>query len=173
MANASQSATGPLADPAPLPQSATENLSGLDQVRGMRDGTFGIAPMQALMNMRLIEAQEGLVVFTAIPEQKHYNPQGTVHGAFATAILDSAMGLAVVTKLPAGVGQTTVEFKLSFIRPMSVQTGEVRGEGRVIHCGRSIATAEGRLLARDGRLIAHGTTTCMIFQSPPLASGRS
>jgi len=173
MTNASQSATGPLADPAPLPQSATENLSGLDQVRGMRDGTFGIAPMQALMNMRLIEAQEGLVVFTAIPEQKHYNPQGTVHGAFATAILDSAMGLAVVTKLPAGVGQTTVEFKLSFIRPMSVQTGEVRGEGRVIHCGRSIATAEGRLLARDGRLIAHGTTTCMIFQSPPVASGRS
>ena len=150
-----------------------ENLSGLDLVRGMRDGTFGIAPMQALMNMRLIEAEEGWVVFTAVPEEKHYNPQGTVHGAFATAILDSAMGLAVVTKLPAGVSQTTVEFKLGFIRPMSSQTGEVRGEGRVIHCGRSMAIAEGRLFGRDGKLIAHGTTTCMIFQSPLAASGRS
>jgi uncharacterized protein (TIGR00369 family) len=173
MANTSKPALGPSAEPAPLPQSATETLSGLDQVRGMRDGTFGVAPMQALMNMRLIEAEEGLVVFTAVPEQKHYNPQGTVHGAFATAILDSAMGLAVVTKLPVGVGQTTVEFKLSFIRPMSAQTGEVRGEGRVIHCGRSIATAEGRLLASDGKLIAHGTTTCMIFHSPQATSGRS
>ena len=131
----------------------------------MRDGTFGVAPMQALMNMKLVEAEDGWVVFTAVPEEKHYNPQGTVHGAFAAAILDSAMGLAVVTKLTAGVQQTTVEFKLSFIRPMSSQTGEVRGEGRVIHCGRSIATAEGRLLGPDGKLIAHGTTTCMIFPS--------
>lgn len=153
-------------DPAPLPRHATENLSGLDQVRGIRDGTFAIAPMQALMNMRLIEAEDGLVVFMAVPEEKHYNPQGTVHGAFATAILDSAMGLAVVTKLPPGVHQTTVEFKLNFIRPMSLQTGEVRGEGRVLHCGRSIAIAEGRLFGRDGKLTAHGTTTCMIFRSP-------
>ena len=100
MKNEQQAARRQSPDPAPLPQDATENLSGLDQVRGMRDGTFGIAPMQALMNMRLFEAEEGLVVFTAVPEEKHYNPQGTVHGAFATAILDSAMGLAVVTKLP-------------------------------------------------------------------------
>jgi uncharacterized protein (TIGR00369 family) len=131
---------------------------------GMRDGNFGIAPMQALMNKRLIEAEDGFVVFSAVPEEKHYNPHGSVHGAFATAILDSAMGLAVVTKLPAGIRQTTVEFKLSFTRPMSSETGEVRGEGRVSHCGRSIAIAEGRLLGRDGKLIAHGTTTCMIFQ---------
>jgi uncharacterized protein (TIGR00369 family) len=160
-------------DPAPLPREATKNLSGLDQVRGIRDGLFGIAPMHALMNMRLIEAEDGLVVFTAVPEEKHYNPQGTVHGAFTTAILDSAMGLAVLTKLPAGVGHTTVEFKLGFIRPMSSQTGEVRGEGRVIHCGRSIATAEGRLFGRDGKLIAHGTATCMTFRSPQAASGGS
>jgi len=153
-----------------LPRGVTEKLSGLDQVRGMRDGIFGVAPMQALMNMRLIEAEDGWVVFTAVPEEKHYNPQGTVHGAFAAAILDSAMGLAVVTKLPAGIGQTTVEFKLNFVRPMSSQTGEVRGEGRVIHCGRSIATAEGRLLTADGKLIAHGTTTCMIFQTKAAAN---
>lgn len=150
--------------PAPWPRDATMTLSGLDRVRAMRDGRFGIAPMQALMNMRLIEAEDGLVVFTAVPEESHYNPMGTVHGAFTAAVLDSAMGLAVVTKLPAGVDQTTLEFKLNFVRPMSASTGEVRGEGRVIHCGRSVATAEGRLLASDGKVIAHGNTTCMIFR---------
>jgi uncharacterized protein (TIGR00369 family) len=155
--------------PAPLPREATAILSGLEQVRGIRDGRFGVAPMQALMNMRLIEAEDGLVVFTAVPEEQHYNPMGTVHGAFTTAILDSAMGLAVLTKLPAGIGQTTIEFKLNFLRPMSARTGEVRGEGRVVHCGRTIATAEGRLLDADGKLIAHGTATCMIFARPAQA----
>ena len=163
----------PSAPPAPLPQEAAESLAGLDQVRGMRDGAFGVSPMQALMNMRLIEAEEGWVVFTAMPQDKHYNPQGTVHGAFTAAILDSAMGLAVVTMLPAGIRQTTVEFKLNFVRPMSSHTGEVRGEGRVIHCGRSIATAEGRLVTPDGKLIAHGTTTCMILQPSRAEPGRS
>jgi uncharacterized protein (TIGR00369 family) len=150
--------------PAPWPREATTTLSGLDRVRAMRDGRFGVAPMQALMNMRLIEAEDGLVVFTANPGENHYNPQGTVHGAFTAAVLDSAMGLAVVTKLPVGVGQTTLEFKLNFVRPMSATTGEVRGEGRVVHCGRSVATAEGRLLGSDGKVIAHGNTTCMIFR---------
>jgi uncharacterized protein (TIGR00369 family) len=130
----------------------------------MRDGRLGVAPMQALMNMRLIEAEDGLVVFTATPGENHYNPQGTVHGAFTAAVLDSAMGLAVVTKLPVGVGQTTLEFKLNFVRPMSAASGEVRGEGRVVHCGRSVATAEGRLVSADGKVIAHGNTTCMIFR---------
>src|SRR5260370_38324594 len=105
--------------PAPLPRELTKNLSGLDQVRGMRDGTFAVAPMQALVNMRLIEAEDGLVVFAAVPEEKHYNPQGTVHGAFAAAILDSPMGLAVVTKLPPGVGQPTGDFSPSSDRPSS------------------------------------------------------
>lgn len=150
--------------PAPLPREAAATLSGLDQVRAMRDGRFGVSPMQALMNMRVIEAEDGLVVFSAVPEEKHYNPRGTVHGAFTAAILDSAMGLAIFTKLPAGADQTTLEFKLNFVRPMSAQTGEVRGEGRVVHCGRSIATAEGRLIGPDGKIIAHGTTTCMIFR---------
>jgi uncharacterized protein (TIGR00369 family) len=151
--------------PAPLPREATCDLSGLEQVRAMRDGKFGIAPMLALMNMRLLEVEDGSVVFSAVPEEKHYNPRGTVHGAFTAAVLDSAMGLAVFTKLPAGTGQTTIEFKLNFIRPMSARTGEVRGEGRVVHAGRTIATAEGRLLDRQGKVIAHGSTTCMIFPS--------
>jgi len=159
--------------PAPLPHEVASTLSGLEQVRGMRDGLFGLAPMQALMNMRLIEAEDGLVVFSAVPEEKHYNPRGTVHGAFTAAVLDSAMGLAVFTKLPAGSAQTTIEFKLNFLRPMSAQTGEVRGEGRVVHCGQTVATAEGRLLSSDGKIIAHGTTTCMVFRPTPASSGRT
>ncbi|WP_428535259.1 PaaI family thioesterase [Rhodopila sp.] len=103
--------------PAPLPREAARTLSGLEQVRAMRDGIFGLAPMQALMNMRLIEAEDGMVAFSAVPEEKHYNPRGTIHGAFTAAVLDSAMGLAVFTKLPAGSAQTTLEFKLnSFAR---------------------------------------------------------
>jgi uncharacterized protein (TIGR00369 family) len=152
-----------MSKPAPLPPEAMA-LSGLDRVRAMRDGRYGLAPMHVLMNMRLIEVEEGLVVFAATPAEQHFNPQGTVHGAYAAAILDSAMGLAVLTMLPVGVGQTTLEFKLNFVRPLTLKTGEVRGEGRVVHCGGSIATADGRLLGPDGKVIAHGNTTCMILR---------
>jgi uncharacterized protein (TIGR00369 family) len=148
---------------APIPREATESLSGLDQLRAIRDGKLGVAPMQALMNMRLIEVEDGRVVFGGTPEEKHYNPNGTVHAAFTAAMLDSAMGLAVRTTLPAGVGQTTIEFKLNMVRPMSAGIGEVRAEGRIVHRGRTIATAEGKMVDPAGKLIAHGSTTIMIF----------
>ena len=151
--------------PAPIPEEAKRTLSGLEQVRAIRDGKLGVAPMQALMNMRLIEAEEGRVVFVGVPEEKHYNPGGSVHGAFTAAMLDSAMGLAVVSTLPPNVGNTTIEFKLNLVRPMFASTGEVRAEGWVLHRGRTIATAEGRLFDAAGKLIAHGTTTVMIFPS--------
>jgi uncharacterized protein (TIGR00369 family) len=149
---------------APIPADAKKDLSGLDQLRAIRDGRFGVAPMQALMNMRLLEAEDGRVVFAGIPGEKHYNPGGTVHGAFTAAMLDSAMGCAVMTALPAGVGHTTIEFKLNFVRPMSAETGEVKAEGWMVHRGRTIATADGRLLDLAGKLIAHGSTTVMIFR---------
>ncbi len=149
--------------PAPIPAEVKRTLSGLDQVRAIRDGKLGVAPMQALMNMRLVEAEEGRVVFVGLPEEKHYNPGGSVHGAFAAAMLDSAMGLAVVTTLPPDVKNTTIEFKLNLVRPMFAGNGEVRAEGWVVHRGRTIATAEGRLFDAAGKLIAHGNTTVMIF----------
>ena len=156
------------ANPAPIPAEAKKTLSGLDQLRAIRDGRLGVAPMQALMNMRLIEVEDGRVVFGGTPEEKHYNPGGTVHGAFTAAMLDSAMGCAVLTALPAGVGHTTVEFKLNLVRPMSAEIGEVRAEGWIVHRGRTIATAEGRLFDPAGRLIAHGSTTIMIFGAKPV-----
>jgi uncharacterized protein (TIGR00369 family) len=119
--------------------------------------------MHALMNMRLIEVEEGRVVFGGPPEDKHYNPGGTVRAAFTAAMLDSAMGLAVRTTVPAGVGQTTIEFKLDMVRPMSADIGEVRAEGSIVHRGRTIATAEGKMVDPAGNLIADGNTTIMIF----------
>ena len=153
--------------PAPIPAEAKRTLSGLDQLRAIRNGRLGVSPMQALMHMRLIEAEDGRVVFGGIPEEKHYNPGGTVHGAFTAAMLDSAMGCAVLTALPAGVGHTTIEFKLNLVRPMSAGIGEVRAEGWIVHRGRTIATAEGRLSDPAGKLIAHGNTTIMIFGAKP------
>ena len=148
---------------APIPKEVMETLPGFDQLRAIRDGKLGVSPMQALMNMRLIEVEDGRIVFGGTPEEKHYNPGGTVHAAFTAAMLDSAMGLAVWTTLPAGVGQTTIEFKLNMVRPMSAGIGEVRAEGWIVHRGRTIATAEGRMVDPAGKLIAHGTTTIMIF----------
>ena len=150
--------------PAPIPEDAKRTLSGLEQLRAIRDGKLGVAPMQALMNMRLVEVEEGRVVFAATPDERHYNPGGSVHGAFTAAMLDSAMGLALVSTLPAGVGNTTIEFKLNMVRPMFAHTGEVRAEGRLLHRGRTIATAEGSMVDADGKLIAHGTTTLMILE---------
>lgn len=94
-----------------------------------------------------------------------------MHGAFTAAMLDSAMGCAVLSTLPAGIGHTTIEFKLNLVRPMSAEVGEVKAEGWIVHRGRTIATAEGRLFDKAGKLIAHGNTTIMIFAAKPAAQG--
>ncbi|HZS09950.1 MAG TPA: PaaI family thioesterase [Blastocatellia bacterium] len=139
-------------------------LSGLEAIQKMLAGELPPPPIAGLMNMNLVEAVEGNVVFTAEPAEFHYNPIGSVHGGFAATLLDSAMGCAVQTMLPAGVGWTTLELKVNYIRPMSMQTGLVRCEGRVIHSGGRVATAEGRIIDREGKLYAHGTTTCLIIR---------
>jgi uncharacterized protein (TIGR00369 family) len=107
----------------------------------------------------------GRVVVSAEPSDNHLNPAGTVHGGFAATLLDSCMGLAVQSTLEQGVGQTTLEFKISLLRPITPETGAIRAEGMVLSRGRRIGTAEGRLTDGSGRLLAHGTTTCLIFQS--------
>jgi uncharacterized protein (TIGR00369 family) len=111
------------------------------------------------------EAEKGRVIVTAEPTDAHLNPYGTVHGGLTATLLDSCMGLAVQSTLERGLGQTTVEFKISLMKPITPGTGKIRAEGTVLNCGRRVGTAEGRVTDSTGRLLAHDTTTCLIFES--------
>jgi uncharacterized protein (TIGR00369 family) len=147
--------------PAPFPAELTQTCSGLEQLKALRDQTVAMPPMLALMNMRLLEVSQGRVIFAATPDHRHINPQGTIHGGFSATVLDSAMGCAVLTMLPANTGHTTLEFKINLVRPILPETGELRAEAWIVHGGRRVCTAEGRLLTAAGKLLAHGSTTCM------------
>jgi uncharacterized protein (TIGR00369 family) len=114
-------------------------------------------------------AEPGVVVFHSVPGFRHYNPIGSVHGGYAATLLDSAMGLAIHSALPAGTGYTTLEFKVSFIKGMTEHTGAVRTEGRTLNVGRRAATAEARITDAKRRLLAHATTTCLVFEFPKTA----
>ena len=140
-------------------------MNGLEFVRGLVDGTLPLNTIAETLGYDVTEAVRGRVVVTAKPNDTHLNPFGTVHGGLAAALLDSCMGLAVLSSLEKGVSQTTLEFKISLMRPITPETGLIKAEGIVLSCGRRIGTAEGRVTDCQGRLLAHGTTTCMIFQS--------
>ena len=144
--------------------SAIQQLSGLERMRQVIAGTLPPPPMARLMNIWLIEASEGRAVFEGEPAEYHYNPIGMVHGGFAATLLDSAMGCAVHTMLPAGVGYTTLEFKINLVRALQTSTGRVRGIGTVLHAGRTTSIAEGRLESENGTLFAHATTTCLVMR---------
>jgi uncharacterized protein (TIGR00369 family) len=120
-------------------------------------------PISELLGFHLVEVKEGRAVFEGTPEFRHYNPIGTVHGVFAATLLDSALGCAIFSTIGKGDTWTTLELKFNLVRPMSKDTGPVRAEGRIVHRGRTVATAEGDLKDRAGKLYAHATTTCMIF----------
>jgi uncharacterized protein (TIGR00369 family) len=115
------------------------------------------------LGYRIAEAEKGRVVVTARPNDRQLNPHGTVHGGLAATMLDSCMGLAVMTLLDKGVGSTTLEFKISFVRGITPEMGVIRAEGTVINPGRRVGTAEGRVTDANGRLLAHATTTCLIL----------
>jgi uncharacterized protein (TIGR00369 family) len=150
-------------DPNALAQ-VGRGLSGLEYLQKLVAGELPRPPISALMNFGLVELSEGRAVFAVEPAEYHYNPIGVVHGGLAATLLDSAMGCAVHSMLPAGVGYTTLEVKVNYIRAMTSETGRVRCEGKLIHLGGRTATAEGRVLDEDGKLYAHGTTTCLIFR---------
>jgi len=139
-------------------------LSGLDFVQGLADGTLPLNSMAQTLGYDIIEVAKGHVVAAVEPHAGHLNPSGTVHGGLAATLLDSAMGLAIRTMLEKGFAQTTLEFKISMVRPITPQTGLVKAEGKVISCGRRIGTAEGTVRDTNGRVLAHGTTTCLIFE---------
>lgn len=150
----------------PLPPADLARLSGLDLLRGMIDGSLPQPPFAATTNIRLTEAMEGRVVFEGVPVEAFLNPLGTVHGGWTATIMDSVMACAVHSTLKPGEGYTTMEFKIGLFRPIVPGTGTVRAEGTVVHRGRRAASSEGRLFGPDGKLLAYGTETCMIFEVP-------
>jgi uncharacterized protein (TIGR00369 family) len=116
-----------------------------------------------VLGFRLVEVEPGRAVFEFEPAEFHYNPIGVVHGAMAGMLLDSAMGCCVQTKLPAGTGYTTLEFKVNLVRAITMKTGPMRAEGTIIHVGSRVAAAEGKLVDAGGKIYAHATTTCLVF----------
>lgn len=150
-----------------VPRELLAAEDGMDFLRGIIEGRHPAPPMARLMGMDLAEVEPGRAVFTGTPRFDHANPIGSIHAGFAATLLDSAVACAVHSLLKAGQGYTTVEIKLNLVRPVMQDTGPVRAEGRILHKGRQIATAEGDLRDEAGRLYAHAVTTCLIFPIPP------
>ncbi len=144
---------------------AGRGMSGLEFLQKVVTGEFPPPPFASLLGFDLVELHEGSATFAVKPAEHHYNPIGVVHGGLAATLLDSAMGCAVHSTLPAGSGYTTLEIKVNFVRAMTAETGRVRCEAKVIHVGGRTATAEGRIIDEAGKLYAHGTTTCLVFHA--------
>ena len=137
--------------------------SGLQIFQALLAGEIPPPPMAVTLDFTLLRIEPGFAVFQGQPGFSHYNPMGTVHGGWFATLLDSAMGCAVHSTLPAGKAYTTLELKLNLVRPLTDAVPLVRAEGRLVHGGRQVATAEGRLVGPDGRLYAHASTTCLVF----------
>jgi uncharacterized protein (TIGR00369 family) len=146
-----------------VPVETLTQHDGLTFLRGLRDGLFPAPPITQTLGFTLAEVDPGRAVFTGIPEFRHYNPIGSVHGGFAMTLLDSALACAIHSTLAKGETYTTLEIKVNLVRPLTSDTGTVRAEGRVIHRGRTVATSEGDIRDAGGKLYAHASTTCMIF----------
>ncbi len=142
-------------------------LSGLQLMQAMLDGALPYAAIAKTLDFTIIEVAPGRAVFQGTPLAQHLNPLGTIHGGWFATLLDSALGCAVHTLMPPGRGYTTAELGVNMVKALTPQVQRVRAEGRVIHCGRQLATAEARLVGADGTLYAHATTTCLVFELPP------
>jgi uncharacterized protein (TIGR00369 family) len=140
--------------------------SGLQIMTSLLNGELPFAPISQTLDFLLVEVGEGRAVFQGTPGPAHLNPLGTIHGGWYATLLDSALGCAVHTMLPAGRGYTTAELGVNLVRAIGNKAPRVRAEGKVIHCGRQLATAEARLYGPDGTLYAHASTTCLVFELP-------
>lgn len=138
-------------------------MTGMEVFEAIFAGELPAPPIGETMDFIPVQMEPGVAIFQGRPQLRHYNPLGTVHGGWFCTLLDSALGCAVHTTLPAGKGYTTLELKVNMIRPLTDAVPLVRAEGRVIHAGRQVATAEGRIVGPDGKVYAHATTTCMVF----------
>jgi uncharacterized protein (TIGR00369 family) len=152
-------------DPVPT-AAAGATMTGIEYMQAIVAGELPPPPIAVTMRMRPVEIGEGRAVFEGEPGEEHYNPIGVVHGGYAATLLDSALGCAVHTTLPAGVGYTSLGLEAKYVRPITRDTGRVLCEAKVLYDGRRQATAEANLTAADsGKLLAHGIATCMVLSS--------
>ena len=151
------------AEPGVVDRETMRTMSGMEVFAAIRAGRLPTPPIGRLIDFVAIDFEPGRMVFQGTPRQDHYNPLGSVHGGYAATLLDSCVGCAIHTMLPAGTGYTTLELKVNYIRGMTDRTGPVRAEGRTISVGRQTAVAEGRLTDSAGKLLAFATTTCLVF----------
>jgi len=142
---------------------ALKELGGLEFLQRVARGELPNLAIGTPLNFALASVEKGHVTFSGIPDASHYNFIETVHGGYAATLLDTAMACAILSTLPPGQTFTTLEFKINFVRGMTHETGRVAAEGNIIHAGKRIATADGRLVDRNGKLLAHGSTTCMVL----------
>ena len=158
-----------IAEPGIAPREQIEGRSGLEVMQAMLAGELPPPPIALTLDFMLVRAAFGEAVFQGKPGFAHYNPLGSVHGGWFATLLDSALGCAVHTMMPPGRAYTTAELGVNLVRAITIKVQRVRAEARVIHCGRQLATAEARLVGPDGTLYAHGTTTCLVFETgkPP------
>ncbi|MDO8386751.1 MAG: PaaI family thioesterase [Polaromonas sp.] len=145
--------------------------TGLEVMQAMLAGELPFPHIADTLDFSLVEVAPGKAVFQGTPQLKHYNPLGTVHGGWYATLLDSALGCAVHTLMPAGRAYTTAELGVNIVRAASHKTGPLRAIGTVIHCGRQLATAEARIVGPDGKLYAHATTTCLVFEVAAAQAG--
>jgi uncharacterized protein (TIGR00369 family) len=139
-------------------------MTGLQMMQAMLAGTLPYPPIAKTLDFLLVEVDDGRALFQGTPGPAHLNPMGGIHGGWYATLLDSALGCAVHTRMPAGRGYTTAELGVNLVRAIGDKAPRVRAEGKVIHCGRQLATAEARLYGPDGTLYAHATTTCLVFE---------
>jgi uncharacterized protein (TIGR00369 family) len=141
-------------------------LSGLEYFQKLLKGEVQAPPFVELLNIRLAEVEAGRIVFTAIAEPRFYNGMRVAHGGFAASLLDTALGCAINSMMPAGKRFTTLELSVNLTRPLTQEVGPLRCEATVVHVGGRVATSEGRITDRHGKLYAHGTTTCIVVERP-------
>lgn len=138
-------------------------MTGLEMMQAMLRGDIPYAAIAKTLDFLILELDAGRAVFQGTPGPAHLNPMGTIHGGWYATLLDSALGCAIHTLMPPGRGYTTAELGVNLVRAIGPKVQRVRAEGKVVHCGRQLATAEARLFGPDGTLYAHATTTCLVF----------
>lgn len=141
--------------------------TGLEVMQAMLNGEIPYAAIAKTLDFTIVSVSKGVAVFQGTPLAQHLNPLGTIHGGWVATMLDSALGCSVHTMMPPGRAYTTAELSVNYVKGLTPKVQRVRAEGKVIHCGRQLATAEARLVGADGTLYAHATTTCLVFEIPP------